>query len=370
MLAPLLQAQVPASADAEQLLHALLRFPATMRDVQTHLAILSRSTGNEEGAGLAWNELLEELDSANPALSPRERSNQESLRREMATIQQSCEFPDTATASSSTHSRPSLTDDHLALLTPSQTEATLAYVERLSAIARNAAHSASASSADLLLSHAYVRYLGDLSGGQHIRKRVEKLFPQDELVHGASGYEFYEFPAPSSEVAPAAWHRDLKNAFRSAMDEAAVHCTRDLPSSLRATEIEALLDAQGREASLAFELNKDLFEGLIGTPPSTVIPLLSARPTYASPQNSYSSSSSSSSSEAGADDPETELSGAAPGSALALKAAVVLSQVKKTAAAATSTSVLLPLAASSLCALTAAVIVRHVTAETNGAASL
>ena len=50
-----------------------------------------------------------------------------------------------------------------------------------------------ADSADpsLLLAHAYVRYLGDLSGGQIIRRRVAKAYGID--MKSSKGVKFYEF---------------------------------------------------------------------------------------------------------------------------------------------------------------------------------
>lgn len=40
-----------------------------------------------------------------------------------------------------------------------------------------------------LLAHAYVRYLGDLSGGQEIRRRIAKAYE----LEGSDGVRFYEF---------------------------------------------------------------------------------------------------------------------------------------------------------------------------------
>ncbi|KAI1292706.1 heme oxygenase (decycling) 1 [Mortierella claussenii] len=49
---------------------------------------------------------------------------------------------------------------------------------------------ASSSTPELLIAHAYVRYLGDLSGGQVLAKRLQKFndIPEDK------GVAFYEFP--------------------------------------------------------------------------------------------------------------------------------------------------------------------------------
>lgn len=53
-----------------------------------------------------------------------------------------------------------------------------------------------------LLAHAYVRYLGDLSGGQFIGNRVAKLF-------GAEAISFYQFTGQVDEI---------KDAFREGMN--------------------------------------------------------------------------------------------------------------------------------------------------------
>lgn len=57
--------------------------------------------------------------------------------------------------------------------------------------------------------HQYVRYLGDLSGGLFIRRRVEAAYSID----AASGTAFYDFPQVPD---PAAW----KDAYRRRLDEA------------------------------------------------------------------------------------------------------------------------------------------------------
>lgn len=51
--------------------------------------------------------------------------------------------------------------------------------------------SAASSDRSRLLAHAYVRYLGDLSGGQVIKRRIRKAYGLDE--EGLSGTQFYDF---------------------------------------------------------------------------------------------------------------------------------------------------------------------------------
>jgi len=88
-----------------------------------------------------------------------------------------------------------------------------------------------------LVSHAYVRYLGDLSGGQVLRRLAAKL-----LVLDGAGLRFYDFP----EIPDAtAFKADLRRRLDA------------LP--LDAGEREALLD----EARTAFRFNGKVFEQLV-----------------------------------------------------------------------------------------------------------
>ena len=85
---------------------------------------------------------------------------------------------------------------------------------------------------ELLIAHAYTRYLGDLSGGQILKKLLAKkpgLTP-NELT-------FYDFPAYADLAA-------LKNDYRNALDEA----------GKRAVKPQAIVD----EGSVAFQLNTDI----------------------------------------------------------------------------------------------------------------
>ena len=65
-----------------------------------------------------------------------------------------------------------------------QLPVTAAYVERLDEIASG--------NAPLLVSHAYVRYQGDISGGQQIKKILLRLFKLPE--QSPNGLAFFEFP--------------------------------------------------------------------------------------------------------------------------------------------------------------------------------
>jgi heme oxygenase len=88
-----------------------------------------------------------------------------------------------------------------------------------------------------LLAHAYVRYLGDLYGGQQLARTVRERF----ALEGAEGTRFYDF-GPASSL-PA-----LRAAFRAGLD---------------ALELDAAAaDAFVAEARSAFERHLDLFAEL------------------------------------------------------------------------------------------------------------
>lgn len=114
---------------------------------------------------------------------------------------------------------------------PSLLPATLAYVERLRRL--------DAEAPALLAAHAYVRYLGDLSGGQALARIVARAYG---LAAGA-GTRFYDFgPAPGP----------LARALRAALDA--------LP--LDAAGAQAVVD----EAEAAFARHVALFGELAAAP--------------------------------------------------------------------------------------------------------
>ena len=86
--------------------------------------------------------------------------------------------------------------------------------------------------ADLLLAHAYTRYLGDLSGGQIMRARLQRLFGADFRATA-----FADFPAIADVAA-------FKDGFRTALDEAG--------QAIRHP------DRVVEEAAIAFEMNIQL----------------------------------------------------------------------------------------------------------------
>jgi heme oxygenase (biliverdin-producing, ferredoxin) len=94
---------------------------------------------------------------------------------------------------------------------------------------------------DLLVAHAYVRYLGDLSGGQHVARAVRRAL----ALEGTRGTAFYEFPALGDLDA-------FKGAYRAALDALPV----DAAGAARLVG----------EARWAFAAHVALFEALDATP--------------------------------------------------------------------------------------------------------
>ena len=97
----------------------------------------------------------------------------------------------------------------------------------------------SASQPELLVAHSYTRYLGDLSGGQILKKIAQRAMN----LSGKEGTAFYEFPEISDEKA-------FKDRYRSALNELAVD--------------EATADRIVDEANATFGMNMKLFQELEG----------------------------------------------------------------------------------------------------------
>lgn len=98
----------------------------------------------------------------------------------------------------------------------------------------------------LLVAHAYVRYLGDLSGGQILRKIVAGAL-NPAAPDSSTGAQFYLFPAPG-----------------------AIELARQFRAGLCSIEID--VDDASRivaEAQAAFRLHGELFEQLAGAIPDT-----------------------------------------------------------------------------------------------------
>lgn len=110
-------------------------------------------------------------------------------------------------------------------------EATQQYVDRIHALAQE--------SPELLVAHSYTRYLGDLSGGQILKKIAQNGM---NLSDG-NGTAFYEFEAIDNE-------KEFKNTYRAALDEIPV----DQATAERIVE----------EANDAFGMNMHMFQELEG----------------------------------------------------------------------------------------------------------
>lgn len=98
----------------------------------------------------------------------------------------------------------------------------------------------SALAPELLLAHAYVRYMGDLSGGQALKNIVRSGLS----LEGTEGTAFYEFDAlPSIEA-----KRTFKERYRQAMDSL----------DLDETTVQNIV----AEANRAFQYNRDVLHEL------------------------------------------------------------------------------------------------------------
>jgi heme oxygenase len=106
-----------------------------------------------------------------------------------------------------------------------------AYVKRI--------HEVAASAPELLVAHSYTRYLGDLSGGQILKKIAQQAMN----LYDGSGTAFYEFPEIEDEKA-------FKNEYRQKMNDLPI----DLETAQRIVE----------EANNAFKMNMNMFQELEG----------------------------------------------------------------------------------------------------------
>lgn len=117
-----------------------------------------------------------------------------------------------------------------ASITPS--DATLCYVDRIKEVA--------SSDPILLIAHTYTRYLGDLSGGQILKKIAQRgmNLPKGQ---GTAFYDFEDIQNPKA----------FKTIYRQALNDL----------SLDESTITQIVD----EANFAFKLNMDLFQELEGS---------------------------------------------------------------------------------------------------------
>lgn len=209
------------------LVETLARTGALMEDIKAHLETVQAHTGANL-SDLA-EQAREECGASTSSVTAEDVEDPSLRLRLMQMVQQSttsallfgCEDP----------TAPMINEDHIALLKPAQVRSTLNYVHSLLTL--------SGPRSELLLAHAYTRYLGDLSGGQHIVRKVSKRFPTDPP---GRGFSFYSF----NEVAG-----DLKARFRLAMEQSV--------TPEKAEAVQGLVS----EANTAFELNTGVFESLL-----------------------------------------------------------------------------------------------------------
>lgn len=96
-----------------------------------------------------------------------------------------------------------------------------AYVARVRELARPAPEGAPAAQGPArLLAHAYVRYLGDLSGGQTIRRRIAKAYGVGEDGAGVEFYRFGSLDGASASASPEE-RKLIKEWYRDGMNEGA-----------------------------------------------------------------------------------------------------------------------------------------------------
>ena len=108
-------------------------------------------------------------------------------------------------------------------------KATETYVQRINSLSEEWV--------DGLVAHHYTRYLGDLSGGQALRRIVAKTFK----LPSSDGLAFYDFPQIEN-------HSQFKEGYRLALDS--------MP--LDNHSVQKIVD----EANLAFRLNRGVFDSM------------------------------------------------------------------------------------------------------------
>lgn len=134
-------------------------------------------------------------------------------------------------------------------------------------------------SQDLLLSHAYVRYMGDMSGGQEIRKSIAAAYSLP--LDANDGQRFYEFGERGFDVREI---KGMKRQFRTGLDKAGFEVSEQVYSAslshlsscatwLLETNMHAFLAEDIlQEANHTFELNIRLFSSFATSLPSDLSP--------------------------------------------------------------------------------------------------
>lgn len=95
---------------------------------------------------------------------------------------------------------------------PAHTALLLSHLEPLEAYESRIRALSESDDAALLLAHAYVRYLGDLSGGQTIQRRIARAYGLD--VATGNGMRFYSFGGTDD----ARSTKELKEWYRAGMN--------------------------------------------------------------------------------------------------------------------------------------------------------
>lgn len=237
----------------------LSRTTALQHDIEAHLAVLYEHTGAslsdlaEHARDTRQHITSADVSDFDDSAEARAELQTVTQRHAAAALPAGCHT--SASSGTSSSNSPYLTSDHFDLLTSAQTQATLRYVRHLTLLTQSPHSTANAFSdrAGLLLAHAYTRYLGDLSGGQHIYRKVSKNFPVSSSSAKRAGFEFYHFESASDHVDPC---QDLKRRFRLAMETGfSAYCM----GTHSAQASQNLVD----EANIAFDLNTELFESLL-----------------------------------------------------------------------------------------------------------
>lgn len=136
----------------------------------------------------------------------------------------------------------------------------MAYVWRVQALAESGDPSP-------LLAHAYVRYLGDLSGGQFIKRRIVKAYELEDGF-GTTFYDFKPLGGSGTDVGTIGDMKKIKEWYREGMNagvgdnqalkgEAAQAVPTICRRVLKSTTATILA-----EANIAFQFNSGLFAAL------------------------------------------------------------------------------------------------------------
>ncbi|MGJ4754272.1 heme oxygenase (biliverdin-producing) [Leptospira kmetyi] len=127
------------------------------------------------------------------------------------------------------------------------TAATQAYVDRIRKISK--------SHPELLAAHSYVRYLGDLSGGQILKKVAARALSLPE----GKGISFYEFPAIEDI-------NGFKQNYRSALDSLPVN--EEQKQAILSESKQVFLLNQGifseLEQDLISAIGKEAYDAVLG----------------------------------------------------------------------------------------------------------